>query len=140
MEWTKENIQKAVDELIEKAGCDLDFRKSLKADPNKTISDFIDADLPDSFNVNVVDMNDCDMLITLPETRSDEELSDFELEMAAGGKGTPNYEKVCEEKAEENKSAYDRVMAERNCGILRDLPAATYFLSYAVAEKVSKSI
>jgi hypothetical protein len=97
MEWTKENIQKAVNELIEKAGCDLDFRKSLKAEPNKTISDFIDADLPDSFNFNVVDMNDCDMLITLPETKTDEELSDFELEMVAGGKGDSPSKKVCDE-------------------------------------------
>jgi len=86
MSWSQEKIQATVKQLQEKAVLDLSFRESLKANPNETIEKIARIQVPAGFKINIVDANEADLTIVLPKTPNDE-LSDNDLEVVAGGKG-----------------------------------------------------
>ncbi len=72
--------------LIEKARTDRSFRRDLLKDPRKAIEGFIDVRLPADMEIVVVEETPSRFCLVLPV--NPEELSDEELEKAAGGTTT----------------------------------------------------
>ncbi len=85
MAWTQEKIVVTLKSVVEKAQEDVAFREKLKNNPKETLVSETDEAIPESFRVYILDLNDVDMVITLPKIESDE-LSDADLEHVAGGK------------------------------------------------------
>ena len=85
MAWTKEKVEETVKALLAKADEDESFRAKLIANPKEVIVDETGIEIPEDFNIKAVDMNDTDLVISLPRQKG--ALRDSELEEVAGGKG-----------------------------------------------------
>jgi len=86
MAWTQDKIQEVVKTVQEKAATDAAFKARVKADPKTVAEEISGLQVPAGFKIKAVDMDEADITVILPKTRSDE-LSDMELEAVAGGKG-----------------------------------------------------
>ena len=71
-----------MEKLIAKAEDDSDFRKKLLEDPHSTLSETFSIQIPDDFKVLVLEDDARTAHIVLPSIK---ELSDIELQKAAGG-------------------------------------------------------
>jgi len=82
--------QEALEQILTRAGVDLDFRKALLVDPRKAILEGLGVRIPASFRVKFIEKDkDVDALIVLPDLQGqDGELEDCDLEAVAGGGGT----------------------------------------------------
>ena len=85
MAWTNEKVEVTLKSVIEKAQADQVFRQKLKNNPREVLVHEGNEAIPESFRICVVDLNDADIVITLPKIESSE-LSDADLENIAGGK------------------------------------------------------
>ena len=85
MEFTQDKINQIFAEVQIKATTNESFRKALLADPKQTISKEIGTELPDSFNIKIIE-NDPNYNATfvLPDMIS-EELDEDDLDAVAGG-------------------------------------------------------
>lgn len=90
MAWTQEKIEATLKNVVKKAQEDAVFREKLKKTPKETLVSETDEAIPESFRVYILDLNDVDMVITLPKIESDE-LSDADLEHVAGGKNNEKF-------------------------------------------------
>lgn len=81
--------RQALDAVLDRAGSDADFRRTLLAEPHQAIRDAFGIVIPAGFRIRFVEKgDDVDALIVLPELRANgRELSDDELEVVAGGAG-----------------------------------------------------
>lgn len=79
--------QEALEQILNRAGVDLDFRRALLADPRKAILDGLGVRIPAGFRVKFIEREkDVDALIVLPDLhRQDGELDDRDLDAVAGG-------------------------------------------------------
>ncbi len=80
--------QKFEAELIEKAWKDETFRQDLIENPKEAVSREFGLNFPDSISLQVVEESADTMYMVIPaapDTATDRELSDVELEMVAGG-------------------------------------------------------
>ncbi len=80
----QEQFQKAYGKLVAKAWSDDDFKAKLLADPMKVFKDN-GIEIPDAIEVRMVENTADTMHFILPTVPSDE-LTDEQLERAAGGK------------------------------------------------------
>jgi len=87
MSWTEKKIQEVSKSISEKVIADSAFRQRCKTDINSVIEELSGLQVPNSFKINVVDLDDADLTIALPKSQTDE-LSDSDLESVAGGKST----------------------------------------------------
>ena len=85
MAWTQEKIETTIKSVLQKAQEDVLFREKLKNNPREVLVHEGNEAIPESFRICVVDLNDADIVITLPKIESSE-LSDADLENIAGGK------------------------------------------------------
>ncbi len=85
MEWTQQEMNELYAKMQKKSTTDEEFRKKLLADPNKALEELSGKPLPEGCKIKVIE-NDPDYTATfvLPDLLS-EELSDNDLESAAGG-------------------------------------------------------
>jgi len=75
--------------VTERAATDPAFRRALLADPARALRETLGITLPAGYRVRFVERPaDLDALIVLPDPREADELTDDELEQAAGGDGT----------------------------------------------------
>lgn len=83
--------QEALEQILERATVDLEFRKALLVDPQKAILDGFGVRIPATFRLKFIERSkDVDALIVLPDfQRQDGELEDDDLEMVAGGTDDP---------------------------------------------------
>ena len=84
-EWTQEHLEEAVNKVAAKAATDPAFRSKAVNDPASAVLEATGEALPSDFNLRFVDPAGTDMTIVLPEAMESDELSDEELEEAAGG-------------------------------------------------------
>ncbi len=85
MELTREKLSEIYEIVLNEAMTDEDFRAELLADPKTAIAKCTGIELPEDFNVKVVEEDeDADMTILLPKMPG-EELSDEDMDNVAGG-------------------------------------------------------
>ena len=96
MAWTNEKVEVTLKSVIEKAQADQVFRQKLKNNPREVLVHEGNDAIPESFRICVVDLNDADIVITLPKIESSE-LSDADLEKVAGGKAPIDWEQVAKD-------------------------------------------
>lgn len=78
--------EKLIDAVVHRAGSDRAFRRRLLADPAAAIAAAYGVTFPAGFNIRFVEKPaDLDVMVVLPDLRSDRELSDDDLERVAGG-------------------------------------------------------
>lgn len=78
--------QDLMNEVIEKAAKDSDFKTSLISDPKGTLSRYMDADLPDDLNIIVSEESENKLHLVLPSTEEfDVDTSDLLHDEALGG-------------------------------------------------------
>ena len=79
--------RKALDAILERAAVDWGFRQQLLTDWRRAIQQSFNIVVPPTFTMRFVERDDgIDALIVLPDFRkTDDELSDHELESIAGG-------------------------------------------------------
>jgi|GEM_PF-1320501 len=75
-----------VSEIRDRAAKDTQFRQDLLTKPSATISTFIGTQVPSDVTIRFVENEGADLTVVLPDFDSNE-LSDEELEAAAGGCG-----------------------------------------------------
>lgn len=86
MSWTKEQIQEAVNKVMDKAERDHDFRELVLSDVYGAIKEVTGKEVPKEFKINVVDGTGYHTSIVLPEVRgAEDELTETDMEMVAGG-------------------------------------------------------
>lgn len=78
-----------IEQIMDRASHDLDFRQRLLIDPRTTIYDELGVRVPRSYKVRFIEKDrDIDDLVVLPDYQNPSgELSDDELEAVAGGDG-----------------------------------------------------
>ena len=77
-----ETQQSIIDKLIAKAQEDTDFRGRLVANPNSTLREAFDIEVPEDFNVVIHEDDARTAHVVLPASQ---ELTDAQLQQAAGG-------------------------------------------------------
>ncbi|HET9626829.1 MAG TPA: NHLP leader peptide family RiPP precursor, partial [Kofleriaceae bacterium] len=79
--------QEALEQILNRATVDLEFRKALLHDPRKAIHEGLGIRIPANFRVKFIERHkDVDALIVLPDlVREDGELDDCDLDAVAGG-------------------------------------------------------
>jgi len=79
--------RKALDAILERAAVDWDFRQQLLTDWRRAVQQSFNIVVPPTFAMRFVERDQgIDALIVLPDFRkTDDELSDHELESIAGG-------------------------------------------------------
>jgi len=76
------------DRVAERAAEDPDFRRALLDDPARALKETLGITLPAGYRVRFIERpRDLDALVVLPDPRDRDELTDDELEKAAGGDG-----------------------------------------------------
>lgn len=70
--------------LIKKANDDPAFKKLLMSDPTSAIKS-IGLQLPVEFNLKIIEEDDHELILVLPNLKMSDELSELELVNAAGG-------------------------------------------------------
>lgn len=78
-----------IDQIMDRASRDLDFRQRLLIDPKTTIYEELGVRVPASYKLRFIEKDrDTDALVVLPDYQDPSgELSDDELEAVAGGDG-----------------------------------------------------
>ncbi|MFL5543041.1 MAG: NHLP leader peptide family natural product precursor [Longimicrobiaceae bacterium] len=77
--------------MAARAARDADFRRALLDDPARALHQTLGITLPPGYRVRFIERpRDLDALIVLPDPEGQDELSDDELDQAAGGDGTWN--------------------------------------------------
>ncbi|MFY9279539.1 MAG: NHLP leader peptide family RiPP precursor [Caldicoprobacterales bacterium] len=86
-EWNQVEIKSVLTNVIERSTFDADFRKLCLENPKEAIRQYSDKEIPDDFEIKMVE-NEATITIVLPDFKgTDGELSDLELDQVAGGKG-----------------------------------------------------
>lgn len=87
-EWNQKTFTEACQAVMQKAHEDAAFRKRASADPAKAISEVSGMEVPEGFQIRIVDPSAAHLTLTLPPLAADEgELTQTELAQVAGGKG-----------------------------------------------------
>ena len=82
---TQADAQARYQALLSRAATDPDFRTRLLTEPNQTLGEFIDQEIPANVKIAFVE-NEADATIVLPDpVDRSAELSEDELEAVAGG-------------------------------------------------------
>ena len=82
-------IRQEIEAILDRASLDADFRQLCLSDPAEAIRQATGVELPEDFTVRFVDSQGADMTIVLRDMGADdEELSDDDLDLAAGGGGS----------------------------------------------------
>ena len=77
------------DQVAARAARDAGFRRALLDDPADALRQGLGITLPPGYRVRFVERpRDLDALVVLPDPEGDDELSEHELDQAAGGDGT----------------------------------------------------
>jgi hypothetical protein len=78
-----------IEQIMDRASYDLDFRQRLLVDPKTTIYEELGVRVPASYKVRFIEKDrDIDSLVVLPDYQDPSgELSDDDLEAVAGGNG-----------------------------------------------------
>jgi len=77
------------DQVAARAAHDDVFRRALLADPARALRDTLGITLPPGYRVRFVERpRDVDALVVLPDRHAGDELTEEELDEAAGGDGT----------------------------------------------------
>jgi hypothetical protein len=85
MAWTQKETEELYAKVQRKAMLNQDFRRLLISNPNKAITQVAGVDLPSGLKIKVIEKDPAyDMTFVLPDLVSGE-MSDEELESAAGG-------------------------------------------------------
>jgi len=85
--WTPEETQGAIDQVVEKAARDADFRRKAISDAAAAVLEVTGRALPDDFELRFIDGAIADRIVVLPAPEVSDELGDVDLEPAAGGVG-----------------------------------------------------
>ena len=80
-----EQLDPAIQELYRRAATDQDLRARLKADVRATLRDEVGLDVPPGIEIEVIEETADKVVLVLPRLPSAGELSDAELDKAAGG-------------------------------------------------------
>jgi hypothetical protein len=88
--------RKEIEQKIqERAAWDKEFRQSLRADPKKTLGEFLGVDVPEDVQVKLVEEQPRTFFVVLPympaDAPAEKQLSSEELEAVAGGKGSSSW-------------------------------------------------
>ena len=85
-EWTVEEQQKVMAEVVKKAATDAEFRARCFADPSGAIEEVAGKPVPEGHKIQFVDGSGYDVTLVLPGLVEESgELSDEDLEQVAGG-------------------------------------------------------
>lgn len=82
-----QDVEKLIEAIVHRASLDREFRRKLLAFPEEAIQQAFGRSIPDGLRFKFVERDpEADFTFVLPDLRrDDEELSDEELEQAAGG-------------------------------------------------------
>ena len=81
--------EKLIEAVVHRAGSDRVFRQQLLADPAAAIQAAYGVTLPAGFRIRFIEKPaELDVLVVLPDTPAEEELTDDDLEKVAGGTDT----------------------------------------------------
>lgn len=83
--WTEEEAQSALGNIMKRATTDPDFRRLVLNNPAAAVLEVTGKPLPDGFVINVVENEGADLTVVLPDAPVDSELSESELAGVAGG-------------------------------------------------------
>lgn len=83
--WTAEEAQTVLQNIIKRTTHDPDFRKLVLENPAAAVQEIAKKSLPEAFVINVVENDGADLTIVLPDAAVPSELSDQQLEGVAGG-------------------------------------------------------
>ena len=98
MAWTKDAVDRALDEIIRRAKRDAGFRTLCLANAAAAVKAVTGEPLPAGFTLRFVDNDRADLVVVLPdliEPESSRELSDEELSAVSGGVGGPPNSRKC---------------------------------------------
>ncbi|MDY0092664.1 MAG: NHLP leader peptide family RiPP precursor [Candidatus Vecturithrix sp.] len=85
--WTEAEVQQVVKDVTTKATTDQQFRKALMANPRAVIKEVAGKEVPEGFNLKLIEADPgADLTVVIPPLETDE-LSDQELDQVAGGRG-----------------------------------------------------
>jgi hypothetical protein len=79
------HAQRQLQDLLNRATTDMDFRTRLLADPKGTVAAEVGAQIPENINVRVLEDSQDTVHLVLPPPRANRPLTDAELESVAGG-------------------------------------------------------
>jgi hypothetical protein len=76
------------DQLLSRAERDPEFRRRLTEDPNSAVQEELGVELPENFQVTVIEEGPSEAILVLPISPAPGQLRDEELAGAAGGSGS----------------------------------------------------
>jgi len=100
MAWTQEKVQTLLESVVKKAQEDVLFREKLKSNTREVLEAQSDEEIPENFRITLLDLNEIDIVITLPKSQL-EELNDSDLEHVVGGKDPRRPKKIVTQEGEE---------------------------------------
>lgn len=91
MNWTKEQVDRALTEVVNRSRRDPAFRQLCLQAPEAAVAQLTSQPLPPGFKLRFVDNNHADLTVVLPDPFAtvSSELSDSELASVSGGVGGP---------------------------------------------------
>ena len=84
-DWSEEQIQHSLQEVLRRASADADFRQLCLTSPQAAVKAATGRDLPEGFDLQLVDNRGANLTVVLPDLTASTELSDSDLENIAGG-------------------------------------------------------
>lgn len=85
--WTEEEGQAALRDILRRAAADAEFRELCLKSPAEAVKEATGRDLPEDFQLRLVENKGADLTLVLPDPVSSTELADSDLEGVAGGAG-----------------------------------------------------